>query len=146
MKQLLSYLLLALLACSIFFLIFIPMESYNVVQAWRWEEVEVEIIKSEVKTNRGRFYLDIERDERIQFVSVCHGDISLSIVVLRWLTNSSLYTDCDSYPVGMVTTAYRNPAGTKYLLEQNSLWLMGILFRLSLICPSFATYHIIKKS
>lgn len=149
MKTIISFALLAVFGFSIFFLVFIPIEAYNVVRVRDWEAVEVEITKSEIERNRGSFYLDIrirdlETDTISQQVSVRHGDISLSIVFIGWLTESSLYNDQDNYPEGMIITAYRSPDGSRYVLEQNSLWLMGIIFGLSLIYPLFTIYHIIK--
>ena len=150
MKTVISFTLLAVFGFSLFFLIFIPIEAYNVVRAWDWEQVEVTITKSEIERVRGRFYLnirirDLETDTISESVSVRYGDISLSIIFIGWLMESNLYDDQDNYPEGMITTAYRSPDGSRYVLEQNSLWLMGILFGLALIYPLFTIYHIIKN-
>ncbi len=150
MKKVSGYLLLALLCGSLFFLVFIPLETMKLVQAWEWEAVEVEIIQNDIKHgSRGHYpevrVRDLETDEISGSVAFRYGDMSLSFNIAGWLGSSTLYTDRDNYPVGTVTTAYRSPDAKEYVLEQNSATLMITLFVLSLIMPSYAAYHIIKN-
>jgi|GEM_PF-5182454 len=152
MKQVVSFIMLALIGFSIFFLIFIPLESYNVIRAWDWEATHVLITKSEIErggtgTNRG-FYLDIhirdlQTETNSQRVAIRYGDIDFSIRLVSWLPFSTIRDDQSTYAEGTVTTAYRSPDGLQYVLEQNSLTLMIIIFLLSLIMPIYAGYHII---
>jgi len=46
----------------------------------------------------------------------------------------------------MTTIAYRSPDGLDYVLEQNSITLMVIIFALSLIYPVIALVSIVRSA
>ena len=150
MKQLRGILLLAVLALSLFLLLFTPLEMYRTIKAQSWQPVDVEIVTSEIKRVWSDFTLEIQvRDLKTgamsKRVAVRYGDIDFSLIAVATLARSTRYVDRDRYPRGRRIKAFRNPEGTSYVLEQNTITQMIIVFLLACIYPAIATAALIKK-
>ena len=149
LKKLRGFFLLALFLFSIFTLIVTPFEMKQTIQAQNWDSVEVEILSNEILRGSRGFYPEVrvknlETEEISSTVSFRYGDFSHSITFLGWLANSSMYADRDKYPDGTIMTAYHSPDGKRYVLEQNSITLMLIMFSLALIYPLITIVSIWK--
>ncbi len=147
LRQLLGFLLLCLLGFSLFFMVFVPIEIYKTIAARSWEPVEVTISSSRIIERSNRYHLELIIEEvkskkRGSRVSVRHGDMTLSFVAFGGLLNSTLYSDRNRYPVGAVTTAYRSPDGHSYVLEQNSIDFLLVLFAIACVYPAISIWKI----
>ena len=141
--------LLFLFFLSIFLLIVAPIEIYKTIDARSWKSVEVKVISNEIAKDDD-FYLntvilDMSNQKASSNVSIRYGEPSFTIVFFGKLIGSTYDKDKDRYRAGAVIKAYRSPDKKTYVLEQNTITEMLILFMLGLIYPGITIALAIKN-
>ena len=150
MKRLKGFFMLFLLGLSLFLLLFVPIEMYRTIKAQTWQPVEVEIVSIGIRRVWSDFTLEVQvRDLKTGVMSnqvaVRYGDIDLSLIAFSSLARSTKYVDLDKYARGKRIVAFRSAEGASYVLEQNTITLMTVVFLLACVYPAIAMRALIKR-